>query len=313
MTNRALDPTQEAFTFLSYKMNDWCNKIGTDYAEVVSGHTHWAESSDYRTNTWGQYQQVTLQIMLKGPHFRDGSLAALGVPPWQLFSIKMGLDRGNYQEFKAWIEQQPDNVFGDGDIFNVDNWRRNDNGSLNMEKSVSLSANAIPVYDNEFGRNKTTWVLYNDTPGNRYFAWSILGVRDTVGMCGVLKEVQIAQDAPAGCDMGWAYTVFNDESYTWPMAQESLNGDFSYRGRFKIRAYNQAFKRTEHNLGGSKDYAFGQPLYVSHALPDYVGEVIAYDRYFPVTEYDTFSRYWTYMIDGKQYMAVTPNHLLPLF
>ena len=312
MTNRALDPTQEALTFLSYKANDWCNKIGTNYAEVVCGHTQWEQSQDYVTNSWGQFQDAKLQIMLKGPHFRDGSLAALGVPPWQVFNIGMSSRYSNYQNFRCYLEEEPDNVYGDGDIFNMDNWYRNPNGSIRMDSYVDLStqSGAARIDDDEFGRNNTTWVLYSDTPGNRYFAWSLLGEKDQTGMNGVLKEVEIAQDAPAGCDIGWAYTFFNNTSDTWPLTQ-SIDPGIS--GRFSHRALNERFKRTEDNLGGSQDYSFGRPLYVSHALPDYVGEVIAYDRYFPCTNYATFSRYWTYEVNGKQYMAVSPNHLLPLF
>lgn len=298
VTTSNFDPTNEIFTFLSYKFTDWCTKIGPNYAEVLTGHNEWEASIENQNGNWGSTESCELQILLKGPHYRSGQLAASGYPAltW------INLQRTSTHYFQFATECKP---FTYTDLMDRSTWARTNQGGINARYSKNI-ASANNYFDaSDFLYPRSTYALYSDTPGQRYFAWWIHGY--TGNLCRAwVKETTIAEDQPVGSDHGWMVSVGNE---FYPLMQYDSENPVD-RWRHFSSGSGRTFQTYGIAASASSDY--GRPMLLNRVLWDYSGEPISYENDTVIAQFTSFSPFWVYEIGGRRYMAWTEYALLPL-
>lgn len=297
ITTSNFDPTNEVFTFLSYKFTDWCTKIGPNYAEVLTGHTEWEASTENQNGNWGSTESVSLQILLKGPQFRSGELLASGYPAMNW--IQFGRS-GDYWQF--YTISKP---YSYTDLLDQSTWGRTVRGDVQASYSSNL-ANVRDYFEpSDFLYPRSTYVLYSDTPGQRFFAWWIHGYTGSWTR-GWVKETTIAEDQPVGSDHGWMVSTGN---YFCPIMQYDKDNPME-----RYRHFNSNSPRSfqSYSPNSSMSSSYGRPMVLNRVLWDYTGEPIGYEKDIVLTQFTSFSPFWVYEIGGRRYMAWNEASLLPL-
>lgn len=213
--NGSQDPTQELYTFLSYKLNDWCTKIGSNYAVMIDDHTNlFSKASTYYDNS---DDQCYLSIQLKGPGSRAGlvnnTTEAQGVYFWM---------QSSWSYLYQWK--------GLPATLNTGTY-----GQTSFTSTLQLTYTSSYTNSSHYSNPRLTRVMYSDTPGNRFFAW-YLNDRDAGPLNVLIMEVQKRPDVPDEDDLGWvvvydsvhyynAITLpwYNDAADTYPYKNANNN------------------------------------------------------------------------------------------
>lgn len=177
-----LDPSTELFTFFGYHMTQWANLAGPGVS-IVANHT------DYTASLTGTgYRYYLLQ--LDSPD----RLAGLDPNPGA-----MGFYFAFYTYFRSgwWRDHTPGTANSGAGSFTAD------------EMQYNTSINFCSA--SEYNSAKPATVFYSDTPGERYFAYSIRkNVDGTYGTTysGVLHEITKDSRVPAEQNVGWAFNGY---------------------------------------------------------------------------------------------------------
>lgn len=298
VTTSNFDPTNEIFTFLSYKFTDWCTKIGPNYAEVLTGHNEWEASIENQNGNWGSFETCDLQILLKGPQYRSGQLAASGYPAMTWINLRR--TSSDYFQFRT--ECKPTTYT---DLMDRSTWGRANQGGVTARYSQTLGSASNYFEASDFLYPRSTFVLYSDTPGQRYFAWWIHSYTNYWCRAWV-KETTIAEDQPVGSDHGWMVSTGN---YFNPLMQYDSENPV-----YRWTHFNTNSPRTYQTYGmtSSSNDDYGRPMLLNRVLWDYTGEPIGYEKDIVLTQYTSFNPFWAYEVGGRRYMAWNDFTLLPL-
>mgnify|MGYP006239478883 CR=1 FL=1 len=297
----ALDPSNEAGTFLSYKITDWCNKIGPNYAQVWTNHEEWEASDRYTSGAMATTDDAYIQIRLLGRDYRAGTLSGTGIEAWRGFGLHK---RNSNRMLEPRILQKPSKIEQSGDYVRS-NLTRNIYGHI-TESGNTLSNNYYVFDDADFSSPKITRVLYSDTPGNRYFAWQING-DNSAYMSGVVYEFQPRADLPPGIDPGWA--IAEASGYTWKGLPTYDPDNLGNRRNYFESNGTQVTGTYAPGYTGGIQYS--RPTITSAAIRDYHGDVVGVaDNFFYGS--NSFTQNYTYRINGKKYFAWTNSFLLPI-
>ena len=298
----SFDPTTNIMPFLAVKLQDWADKVGPNYADMVTTLSDVANSKEFTDGDWSDTtESCCTQIRLKGPDYRDGTLASLGSPPSQVLHFcRLASDR--------WYFYRSDGIndFIDpgGDRTDPANWTRQDAGyvsSADFDRS-DLIGNLDNVFQtNDFDIAKPTYVLYSDTPGNRFFAWWVHQGTSSY-MRAYVHELAPNNVECEECDLGW---FLGAGSGTYPLYR------YQSGERYYYRTSGPNFF-SESSLGDSDDSSV-TTINTQSMLLDYWGDYVGTVKDGPiVTQRSTFNPLWTYEYQGKKYMAWGENLLLPL-
>lgn len=296
----ALDPSNECGTFLSYKLTDWVNKIGPNYAQIWTNHEEWAASDRYVNGQMTSDDDAYIQVRLPGRDYRAGTLSGTGIEPWfGLYIRKIGSNG----RLGTGLITKPVRIDTQLD-YTRNNLVRNSYGHINSFTAYNLSETYYLLQNADFISPRITRVLYSDTPGNRYFAWQING-NTAIWSQGVIYEMQVREDLPPGSDVTWALTNgFNWHSLTNYDAQNF--GDYRFY-------YNSTGVRVklQYAAGYPVSETYAKPVYSSAPAIDYHGDVIGTCENFLYGS-NVFEQNFTYRVGGKKYFAWTDSFLLPI-
>lgn len=296
----ALDPSNECGTFLSYKLTDWVNKIGPNYAQIWTNHEEWEASDRYVNGEMTSDDGAYIQIRFLGRDYRAGTLPGTGIEPW--FGLGWNKIASNGR-FQLQIITKPSRIDQQLD-YTRNNLTRNTYGHINTSQVLTLTDNYYVLQDNDFISPRITRVLYSDTPGNRYFAWQING-NTTSWSQGVIYEVQPREDLPPGSDLTWAITSGLQWHSLTNYDQQNL-GDY----RFYYNTSGLRLK-VQYTPGYSLNENYAKPVYSSSPVGDYHGDIIGTASNF-LYGTSLFEQNFTYRIAGKKYFAWTDSFLLPI-
>ena len=305
----AFDPNSEIFTFLSYKATDWCNKVGPNYAELITGHPEWEASQRNQDGNWGTAGAVTMQLLLKGPEHRSGALLAeypTTGTPWTILGF-----RRSSNAWYMYISNKP-SVYTDL-MAGPSGWDRSTYGNFDLRDNAQIGYANSTFNDSYFSTPRTTYTMYSDTPGRRFFAWHIHGWESDIRR-GCVKEMIPAPDQPVGSDCGWSvHTSVSNIVKAWPLTRFDLDDKIN---RWKPRA--SSVPNIVFPTGGvgsayttSSEYGTANVKYIP--LSDAAGEYLGYEPDVWAASKSFYRPMWNYKIDGKLWMAWDEQILLPLF
>lgn len=296
----ALDPSNECGTFLSYKLTDWVNKIGPNYAQIWTNHEEWVASDRYVNGQMTSDDDAFIQIRIPGRDYRAGTLPGTGIEPWFGFDFRKIGSNGRLQTNLITKPVRIDPLLD----YTRNNLVRNSYGHINSSGKYALSDNYNVLRNSDFINPRITRVLYSDTPGNRYFAWQVNGNTSSWGQ-GVIYEIQVREDLPPGSDLTWAIT----NGYTW---HALTNYDPQNLGDYRFYYNTQGFRiNLQYAPGYTQSSTYAKPVFSSSPVGDYHGDIIGTCNNFLYGS-SVFEQNFTYRIDGKRYFAWTDTFLLPI-
>lgn len=203
-TNRispSFDPSNEWFPFLYYKLQDWCTKIGTNKAEVITGVPEWTAA----TEGWDNVSTTYLQLALYPDDIRDGSRTS------------------TYYTTMTWYQQTTSYFYVNAEKISKTANRNSTYGYLPLTGSASIGSSYRHLYGSNLTRGYQLAVMYGDTPGKEFFAMSDSQRSTTMGFTHVLTKVTPRPGLPAGHGAGWA-TFTNDDVFVWGTDDQNSNG-----------------------------------------------------------------------------------------
>ena len=193
-----VDPATDVLVFLSYALTDWCSKVGSDKAVVVTGHKQW-ETLPSITPT----STISLQLLLRGDGYRSGQ------SPWSpnmlMWSATSG--RNGYTQLSSGLK-------GSYDTANPDDWTQweRDTSLYNSFRvktdNISLGSSGYMYPTNGVTDDpEVSWAIYSDTPGKEWFSFHNPFDEDgTDGHTFLVRRYVPLGTAPTGSrDLGWVF------------------------------------------------------------------------------------------------------------
>lgn len=177
-----LDPNTELFTFFGYHLTQWANLAGPGVS-IVANHTDFTGSLTGANDRW-------YLVQLDSPD----RLAGLDPSPGAM---------GFYMRFYSywrngwWRDHTPGTANYGAGSFTTD------------EQQYSTTYNFCSTAEYNYARPAT--VFYSDSPGERYFAYSIrINSNGDYGTTygGVLHEITTDSRVPAEQNVGWAFNGY---------------------------------------------------------------------------------------------------------
>ena len=305
-TTAALDPANEVGTFLSYKLTDWVNKIGPNYAYIITNHEDWQASSTYQSGSWGRFTTSYIEIGFNGPDFRSGELVARGRPP----SVAIRLGRGSSDYFYMYKGSVVKRIDVTGSYQDRTNILRNAWGFASFDHDHLAYSVSDCFEDRDFTTAKPVFVLYNDEPGKRFFAWNMMGgytSSSTLGFTGVIMEITPKAGRSQLSDCGWVLLTSAQDINELMLHDPNL----TYNDRYKMEGTTGRYFNY-YGPGASKNSSIANPLLGSAPLTDRHGDLLGSLDMGWASQVDSFEEFFVYRIDGKKYMAWFSRLLLPI-
>ena len=304
LCSSSFDPTSELFPWLSVKLQDWCNKVGPDYAEMVTTYQDLQASQEAQNGNWSDlYETCAIQVMLKGPDHRNGRLAALGTFP----SMTVSFARSSNDYFYFYLSDRIlKSASGPDPSPDPAEWPRVNQGYVAYNSTnFGYNSNVFGIRDvfepQDFNKPKPSYVLYSDTPGSRFFAWNLMMVGSW--MTAYIMEMDPQYTNCPDCDLGWFMAKAIGQS-------TDIIPLFRYQDTLRYQRTTQPGHFPSYNIG-SNDFDNGTLMdqaVFRDRFGDYVGTATG-SLHCKTTYFDPL---WTYEFQGRRYMAWSQDVLLPV-
>ena len=246
-----VDPATDVMVFMSYALTDWCGKIGSNHAVVVTGHEQWEQLPANRLN---YTSSISCQLLLRGDGYRSGE------SPWNPNMLRIDASNRNASMSIS------SGIAGTYDSADPDDWtqweRVGDSQSFMVNTNNRGLRSSGYVYPNGGvdQEDQVGWALYSDTPGKEWFYFNNPWTDGTSGASFLIRKFTPLSNAPTGeRDLGWVVV--------WPNSARGYRAIWNYTYGSAGDVWDNSYEKNWMTSGGPGYSSISTVAAMQHTLP----------------------------------------------